>query len=560
MEEQKNGQFNISFNSLETVPNDPTILKAKVTIFDFKKSGNNQIITKEVAEENIQTLLGKRICCKYITRQENNGMDTLGSHEQYETINRDGEDVIYTNTNAIGFIDNVYIDNYTDENGFTKEVVFGDVILWCDDHYSDIIGLLQEWMNNGVHINMSVEYYYYNYNVQDGVEYIQSPIIFNAHTLLNSEDRGNAIEVLPAYDCATLTSFNELKDQWNKALNSLNQSKNSKVDNQLTGDKQNINNDLQSDKKLDLNKINNEKEESVKMENIFRKALNDISLGDLRCKILDALGNVMTGNEYNSTYISSYGIFPEQHYFIYESYDQDNNSWNAYKVTYNVDENDNLTVDYNSRQVFVNTLIDVVQEGGEDMEDNTVENSLNAEELEKSQNALKEAEVKIEELTNEVKSLNEKLVQKSSNAQDDTDKFNDLTEKLVSMNAMISEMQPIVDKYNAEVFEKSLNEAKESYKDKFAKVNALDIFEIESTQELIKESINSDKEKAKNAKFSLNELIVNNIKIAETKVDDDDLLASTPKISVNQVNPILKENNELLDEKELALKEYGLDY
>jgi hypothetical protein len=120
--------------------------------------------------------------------------------------------------------------------------------------------LLKQWLANSIKIHFSVEYYYFNYNVDSGIEYIQSPIIFNALTALNSEDRGNAIEVLPAYDCATLTSFNELKDQWNKAINSLN--KNEKE-----------NNSLQSSENLDSNKLkqtnNIQKEEIQDMENIF---------------------------------------------------------------------------------------------------------------------------------------------------------------------------------------------------------------------------------------------------------------------------------------------------
>jgi hypothetical protein len=127
---------------------------------------------------------------------------------------------------------------------------------------------------------------------------------------------------------------------------------------------------------------------------------------------------------------------------------------------------------------------------------------------------------------------------------------------------MVAEMQPIVDKYNKDVFEKAYNKAKESYKNTFTSINALDVFELESTQELIKESINSVKEKAGQAKYSLNELIVNSIKPVEEKAieDEDDLLSTTPKISINQVTKIEEENSKLLDEKELALQEYGLDY
>jgi hypothetical protein len=550
-ENKKMGQINMSLNSLNTVSDDPTILKGQVIIFDFEKSGNNQIITKEIAEQNMQTLIGKRICCKYITKSENGGqLDALGSHEQYQTINRNDEDVIYTNTEAIGFIDNVYIDNYTDKNNITREAVFGDVILWCDDHYADIIGLLQEWLSRNIHINFSVEYYYFNYSIQNGIEYISSPIIFNAHTALNSEDRGNAIEVLPSYECATLTSLNELNNQWNKALNNLN-SVNKINDIKVEPN----NNDLKSSENLDLNiiKNNNQKEEKQVMENMFLNAMksnNELSFGDVRDSLYNALASVMIAEEYFNVWISSYGVYEE--YFIYET--MEDSKWVNYKVSYTKNADDTVTIDYASKvQVTYSSAI---------VEISDMESSLNAKdkELETSKKELNEATSTIEKLNNEIKSLNEKVVEKSNNSQADLDKFNDLTNKIVALNSMVDQMKPIVEKYNSETFEKSLNEAKESYKDKFSKVNALDIFEVESTQSLIKESINSDEKIAMKAKYSLNELIVNNIKLEETNVDSDDLLSSTPKISINQVTKIEDENKDLINEKELALQEYGLNY
>jgi hypothetical protein len=105
LEEQnkKLGQFKMSLNSLETVPNDPIILRSDIVIFDFEKSGNNQIITKEVALDNMKFLIGKRLCCKYINKDDNGGeFDALGTHEQYETTNRTGNEVIYTDTEGIG--------------------------------------------------------------------------------------------------------------------------------------------------------------------------------------------------------------------------------------------------------------------------------------------------------------------------------------------------------------------------------------------------------------------------------------------------------------------------
>ena len=216
----KKSSFKISLNELNIVEDDPTILRSKCIIFDFEESGNRQVISKDIAEENMNTLIGKRISCKYIRREDNNGYDALGSHEEYIGIDRDGNETILVNTEAVGFIENVYIDTYVDKDGNEKEAVFGDIILWNDDKYKDIVGLLKEWIENGISINMSCEYYYFNYTVKDGIEYIQSPIYFNAHTLLNSEDRGDMLEVLPAYECATLISINQV-NMWNKAVSQL---------------------------------------------------------------------------------------------------------------------------------------------------------------------------------------------------------------------------------------------------------------------------------------------------------------------------------------------------
>ncbi|NRU52556.1 phage morphogenesis protein [Clostridium beijerinckii] len=556
MEEQnkKIGQFQISFNSLTTVPNDPTIMKAKVILFDFERSGNNQIIEKAVAEENIKFLIGKRICCKYISKEDNGGeLDALGDHEQYETTNRDDKEVVYTDTEAIGFIENVYIDNYTDNNGNTKEVVYGDVILWCDDHYADIIGLLKEWLEKNIPIHMSVEYYYFNYTVKDGIEYIQSPILFNAHTVLNSEDRGYAIEVLPSYECATLVSFNELKEQWNKAINSLN-SKQNKVNNQLN--EENLqNNSLQSSENLDSNKLKQinkiQKEDETIMENIFLNAMksnNELSFGDVRDLLYDALASVMVAEEYFNVWISQYGVYED--YFLYETIED--SKWVNYKVSYTKNADDTVTIDYatKSKVEYNLTLVSV----------DDFESSQNAKlELEKSQNELKSANAKIEELGDQMKSLNEKLVEKSNNSKVDTDKFNELTEKLVSLNAMVSEMQPIVDKYNKDAFEKSFNKAKEDYKVTFTSINALDVFELESTQELIKESINSVKEKADTAKFSLNALIVNSIKPIEEKINEDDVVLGSANVSINQITKA-EDTKELTDVEDGVLSEYGFNY
>lgn len=287
------------------------------------------------------------------------------------------------------------------------------------------------------------------------------------------------------------------------------------------------------------------------MENIFlnaMKANNQLSFGDVRDKIYETLATIMVAQEYSNLWIGMYSVYDD--FFIYETREGD--KYVNYKVTYSKAEDDTLTIALDTKEKVEGqyTYVSV----------NELETSKNAlVELAESKNSLEVATSKIEELDGEIKSLNEKVAEKSNNSKVDTDKYNELTNKLVSLNSLVIEMQPIVDKYNAEAFEKALNQASEDYKKKFESVNALDTFEEESTQELIKQSINSDKVKANEAKYSLNELIVNSIKPAETKIDSDEVLGNQAKISINQIKKA-EDTKELTDVEDNVLSEFGFNY
>ena len=474
MENEKKHDFKIQFNSLNVCPDDPTILKGKVIIHDFEPSWNNQCITEEVCAENMKTLIGKRISCKYIPCENNNGVDALKGHENRIGKDRDGNDIAVTDTIAIGFIENVYIDDYTDENGIAKRVLFADVVIWNDDKYSNIAGLLKEWLDRGVKIHMSVEYLYMNYNVVNGVEYIQSPIIYSAHVLLNSENRENIKEVLPAYDVATLLSFND-REKWNKAVNEiLNKSKNKKED------------------------------EGMAKENVFFKSLCELSLGDMKESIMTELSKTMTADEFYYVWVSNYAIYDT--YFVYETYE--NEKWVNYKVTY-TKENDKIVLDLANKVQVERESIWV-----EVSSYNVLQTSLN-------------------EKVEEIKSLNEQLQTAKNNSAETLNKFNDLTDTVTSLNAKVEEMKPIVDEYNKEQFEKSLNEVKDYYKEKFEAVNAIDEFETEEVQELIKKSVNEkDELELTKIKFSLNQKITDKlVKKEENKPNE----VADSKISLNQI-------------------------
>lgn len=486
---ERKSKLKVQFNSIVNNMNDPTLVEATMIVHDFELSENNQIITEEVCRENMKTLINKRIVCNYISSEDNGGLDALTDHEEKIATNRNGEEVIITDTIAIGFINDVYIGDYVDENGYRKKVLFAKATLWNDDKYRDIVELLKEWINNNIKIHMSVEYIYLNYNVQEGVEYIQSPIFYTGHCLLNSEDRNDYCEILPAYDISQVVSLNQIKN-WNKAVN-------------------NIKNKLKSNNKREEN------EEMEKKNQMFEylKSNNAISAGSLRYRILEQLEKVMVAEEYNNMWLSDYDIYPTENYFIYETWTEEI-GWKLYKVTFSVDENDVVTVNYDDK-IEVKEKFELVE----------VQKSLNSKEKE------------VEKLNNDIKELEKSLNSKDEeiiNAIKDKEaldkKLNESNELVISLNSKVDDlnktietMKPIVEEYEKEEFEKALNSTKEAFREKFEKVGALDVFEQEDTQELIKRSVNA---KTDEYKYQLNQLIIDNIK-ADIKNDESGLIKST---------------------------------
>ncbi|BDR74183.1 hypothetical protein K144316041_p20220 (plasmid) [Clostridium tetani] len=366
----KRSTLKAQFNSLEINKQDPTILRGTVIIHDFEKSGNNQVITEEVCAENMNTLIGKRIVCKYIPSENNNGTDALTDHEESEGKDREGNDIVVTNTVAIGFIENVYINDYIDESGNSKRVLFGDVVIWNDEKYSNITGLLQEWLDRGIQVHMSVEYLYCNYNVVEGIEYLQSPIIYVAHTLLNSEQRGEYAEVLPAYDCASLISLNE-KKQWNKTINQLNQFKNKK------------------------NNSKSKEDNNMPKKEMFKKVC-ELSHDDIRSQIYNCLKGLMTEDEYYDAYITEC----YDNYFIVSDWSGDTHKY--IKAVYTKTDT-TVTVDWENK-----VEVALYQEWREIPEVQSALKELNSkvDTLEKEKNKV---QTKLNEATDKITSLNSKV-------------------------------------------------------------------------------------------------------------------------------------------------------
>lgn len=479
---QKNGLFKAQFNSIQTCDNDPTILKGKVIVHGFDESWNGQVITEEICAENMQTLVGKRVVCKYIPADDNNGIDAIGSHEEKEGKNREGNSIIITDTIAIGFIENVYIDDYTDEYGITKRVLWADIVLWNDDKYANIVGLLQEWLSRNVKIHMSVEYLYCNYNVVEGVEYVQTPILYVAHTLLNSEQRGDCAEILPAYDESQLKSLslNE-KKQWNKAISQL------------------IKNQNQSNADVDINKNINKKEDDVMAEEMFKKVC-ELSFDDIYSQIYGQLRSILTEKEYDDSWINE--IY-ESHFIL--SYWNDNGH-KYFKVDY-TKANETVTIDWENRKE-----VYLYQEWKE---------------IPEVQSSLNELNTKITEKDNTITSLNEQITNLTTEKEEVSSKLTEATNSITELGKQVNEMKPIVDKFNEEKYNESLNAQKVKYEEKFMALNAKDKFESDEVQELIVKSLNDEK-----AVLSLNSILVDLVKPIEKK---ESTIPSEPTKSLNNL-------------------------
>lgn len=202
----------MKLNSLEKTDN-PNQAFAKFVVHDFLPSWYGDVITREVCQENLSTLIGQYICCGYISREDNNGEDALLDHMVTKEIDRNtGRERQNTMTTPIGHITNAYIARGINSNGEEDDVLYCEAILWLDK-FRNVIGLLDEWLTNGINIPCSCEYSFMNYNVVDGVSYIQSPIYYKGHCILNAEQRGDVEEMLPAYDCSKLVGYGDVFNQ-----------------------------------------------------------------------------------------------------------------------------------------------------------------------------------------------------------------------------------------------------------------------------------------------------------------------------------------------------------
>ncbi|TPG68697.1 hypothetical protein EEL31_09285 [Brevibacillus laterosporus] len=441
----KKSSFKIQLNQLEE-SDDPTVLRATFIIHDFEKSWHEQIVSKEVSLENAHTLLNKPIVAKYYpVSQYGTFTDALGGHEMYLDYDRHGEETVKTDTIPIGVFTTGGYLLVVNENGEEKEVLAADAILWRF-RFCDICDLLLEWHSRGIEIYSSVEFLYQNYSFKNGIEFVESPIFYDGHALLNSEERNGHKIVAPAYDSSKLLSFNDLK-QFNRLV------------------AQAI------------------KQEYKEGESMFFKKICELSHDDIRSKLYSQLSTQMTEQEYTNSNIVSVSDTS----FILESWNE-TDGIKHYKVDYSK-EDDALSVN---------------------MESKTEVNDL--------QSQLYEATQKAEQLIAENQNLSMSVSQLKQDKEQLEKQFNETSDKLLSLSSQNQELQIYKENYETKQLEKSLNEKKTYYADKFEAVNGKEKYETDEVQNLIKLSLNSTQE-GKEAVLQLNTMLVD--MVAAPKKQED---------------------------------------
>lgn len=309
--EKKRHLFEIQLNSINDSDN-PTKKDCEFILHGFDISHNYAFISKETAQNTLHTLKGMPIVARYYSKSspENND-DALGSHEMYlDTDRNTGNTIVAMDTVPIGvFTEDAYITTITDNQGNEKEVVAGKGILWAS-RFPNVIGLLKEWIDNGISVVSSMEILYDSYKVDQGITEILS-YVYEGHCILNSENRGNHNKVYPAYDESKLTKL---------VAQAIEQEQ---LDNQMS---------------------NKEGEIVEKFKKIF-----ELSHGDVRTLLYASLDPTLGQDAYSwiADVYDSYFIAN-----IY-SYAQDNEFDKYFKFNYTKDEN-SVTIDFESKtEVFL---------------------------------------------------------------------------------------------------------------------------------------------------------------------------------------------------------------
>lgn len=209
-------------------------------------------------------------------------------------------------------------------------------------------------------------------------------------------------------------------------------------------------------------------------------------------------------------------------------------------------ENENITVEevkeetVEQEEVNVeteeNTEVETVEENAE-TEAEEVQEEEAVEENTTEEEQPKEEVVVDEVLTSENARLKEELVSEKE------EKLT-LVQEIASLKKQIEELIPFKAKVEEMEYNEKLQEVVSQYKDKFTALNALDKFETDEVQALVKETLNA--EKSVNAKLSLADMLVNlatNSFSKEEKASDTMIKESCSK-KVKSLVPTSKSSTE----------------
>lgn len=202
--------YKLSLNKISEVPEDKTVVEVKFSILTFDVSGNNSVITKEVAEKHLlPTIADKPIVAAlhedYISNEIN-----LGDHEAH--FDEDGS--LERFTTPLGVLKHAQIETITDINtGLPIEAIVATGVLW-KTRYPEMVNLITDWFERGININSSCEILFNNYTMNDGIKFINNPI-FEGHCILSSESNEAHQEVTPAYSNARGLSIGKESNDFN---------------------------------------------------------------------------------------------------------------------------------------------------------------------------------------------------------------------------------------------------------------------------------------------------------------------------------------------------------
>lgn len=473
--DKNKGKLILQLNAIQDYEPDFTLKLAKFNVIDDSLSlnkglsGKRQRILLEELIIAMETLKDKPVKARYFEVSDSGEKDDhLGDHEQGVKTDRDGDDYIGFDTVPIGhFITKGEIEEV---DGVSTVVAYAVLYAY---NFPDQIALLEEWLSNEIKINTSCEYLYNNYEVVDDEEHIKLPIIFTAHTILNSESRGDSKVIDGAYDNSMLISMNK-KVEWNSSLNT--------AVCQLKSE---------------------EGENNMEKEKKMLQRICQLSHDDIRYKLYSVLRDNLTANDYWDVWI--YDVYDDK--FIYVLWNEETSQNDYFEVTYTISEDDTITMDFEGK---VEVERDWV----------SVSNSLVLKdaELVTALNTIKELEdaaalVVPVTTPDPVVSTNSVDADALETA---TNKIVDMTNEMTVMNSKLESLEDIRVAHEKTVFETALNSRKELFKVKFEALNALEKFETEEVQTMIIDSIKNE-----TLLTSLNSMIVELVSVPKTESKED---------------------------------------